>query len=109
MAVADRQAELLETLRQEQEVLLQDYKLMQSLVDHEGWKKLRGIREQIRGLRQEDFSRRIESMEDAFRSGDVKARIAGLQLALAIPTTMLEDLITDIEMAGNRIQELEDE
>ena len=107
--MADREDKLLDSLREEQEVLLRDHKLMQSLVDHKGWQRLKSImQDQIRGLREQDFTRQIEGLEDAFHSANTRARIAGLQIALATPTTMIEELVRDMETLGTRIEEAQD-
>ena len=107
--MADREDKLLNSLREEQEELLRDHKLMQSLVDHKGWQRLKMIlQQQIRGLREEDFTSQIEGMEDAFRSANRKARIAGLQVAMATPITMVEELVNDLETIGTQIEEAQD-
>ena len=99
-----------EALREEMEervVLIKEMTLFENLPQ---WAVLRSQMKDMIKVRQNiDFQEPINSIDDAFASSRRRAEAKGLAMALALPTTLIEQAELELEHIRARMQEIEDE
>jgi hypothetical protein len=70
---------------------------LEALLNHPGWLRIQlSVEEQIRLRRQEDFNTVIVGMDTVIHLAGGRGEIAGLKLAMALPTIILDDIKADI-------------
>jgi len=69
-----------------------------SLLEHRGWKHLKGLLDQQSRLRRIDaFQHRIMGLDDAFKIAQTQGEVAGLQSLGALVDVLINDLTAEIE------------
>ena len=105
----DKEMDLLDRLREEQEEVTKNKKLMGDLLAHPGWKLLATmVTGGIQTRRQADFGKLIGSMDDAFQSAGARAEIAGMLFVLKLPENLLQNLLEDAEHIKAQIEGAQD-
>lgn len=99
-----------EELREKLEEQLAMVKRMQSLLVHEGWKALTiHLKAAVMTRHQIDFSKELQSLDDAFRSASMRAEANGIRTVLGYPQTLIDEAEIDLAQIKERLQELEHE
>lgn len=83
--------------------------VFQGLLSHPGWVRLHDvIKEQIRLGRQHIFTQELRSQDDVFSLVQMRGQVAGLQLALALPESFIDDLDAEIRTIRQEQKEHDD-
>ena len=99
-----------DVLRNEMEERLALVNAMTTFEDLPQWIILRShIKDMIRTRQTTDFQEPIDNIDSAFASSRRRAEAKGLAMALALPTTLIEQATLELEHIRARMQELEDE
>ena len=86
-----------------------DLATWRNFLEHPGWKKFAAILETQRSTRADTVMHtKLTTLEQALDQEFTKGEAAALELMLALPTTIVENLEQEIEQLNEQIQENED-